>query len=208
MKKSVRKSFSILSIVLAVVLAALILAAAASTALSNIYDVAQVGNTAFCLINKGNHTTVIFGFGRLWNYAGSAYSGSPPRSRSPLYASGTKKVIICYGITNISHRFFSDCIELSDIYIPASVSELDSCAFLGRSSLARVHFEGDAPQFVCLGKKTLPDGNFVPNPFESLYMDTNPSMIIYHQSGAKGWNSSDWSRYRVYSIKYFIWRIW
>ena len=205
MKKPVQKTLTGLSIALAVVAVLLILAIAAFFILSSIYDVTQVGNSAFCLITKDGETAVIFGFGKLWDYAEFAIDFFPSYSHhglSPFYLSEIKKVIFCYGITNISYELLSSCHDLEEVYIPSSVKKIDSNAFWQCSSMTSVHFGGNAPKFVYLKEEVFSDGTYPWNPFDCLY--AKQPVTIYYQPGTTGWDSPDWEGYNLVAQKYCV----
>ena len=205
MKKPVQKTLTGLSIALAVVAVLLILAIAAFFILSSIYDVTQVGNSAFCLIIKDGETAVIFGFGKLWDYAEFAIDFFPSYSHhglSPFYLSEIKKVIFCYGITNISYELLSSCHDLEEVYIPSSVKKIDSNAFWHCSSMTSVHFGGNAPKFVNLKKEVYPDGTYPGNSFTHLF--AKQPVTIYYQPGTTGWDSPDWEGFQLVEQKYHV----
>ena len=205
MKKPVQKTLTGLSIALAVVAVLLILAIAAFFILSSIYDITQVGNSAFCLITKDGETAVIFGLGRLWNASEITYGAFPNYPHyglSTLYASEIQKAIICYGITNIPHEFFTYCTKLSEIYIPASVREFDCMSLDECYKLAHVYFQGNAPKFVYLKEEVFFDGIHAWNAFDDLYAEQ--PVTIYYQPGTTGWDSPDWEGYNLVAQKYRV----
>ncbi len=203
MKKPVQKTLTGLSIALAVVAVLLILAIAAFFILSSIYDITQVGNSAFCLITKDGETAVIFGLGKLWDYTRLGIFSFPHHGQPPfLFKFNVKKVIVCYGISKISRGFFSDCDKLSEIYIPASVREFDCMSLDGSSKLAHVYFQGNAPKSVYLKEEIFSDGTYPWNPFDDLY--TDQPVTIYYQPGTTGWDSPDWEGFQLVEQKYHV----
>ena len=205
MKKPVQKTLTGLSIALAVVAVLLILAIAAFFILSSIYDVTQVGNSAFCLITKDGETAVIFGLGRLWNASEITYGAFPNYPHfglSTLYASEIQKAIICYGITNIPHEFFTYCTKLSEIYIPSTVKKIDSSTFWGCDRLARVHFEGNAPKFIYIKDEPITENVLPWNSFDDL--SAEQPVTIYYQPGTTGWDSPDWEGFQLVEQKYHV----
>ena len=205
MKKPVQKTLTGLSIALAVVAVLLILAIAAFFILSSIYDVTQVGNSAFCLITKDGETAVIFGFGKLWDYAEFGIDFFPNYShhgQSPFCLSEIKKVIICYGITDISHELFYDCDELAEIYIPASVKEIDCHSMDFYHDDIHVYFGGNAPKFTCMGKDITRGGSQPWNPLQ--YVCVEQPATVYYQPGTTGWDSPDWEGFQLIEQKYHV----
>lgn len=201
-----KKPVKVILIVLDVIAILLILAIGSYLILTDHHRFLRVGDTAVCAWNENTNTAVVVGFGKLWDYEPWMVFGHvdyPTHGMIPLTAMGltVEKAIICNGITNVPGNLFGDC-DVTELYIPASVKEMDCTAFIASRDITALHFGGDAPKFVYGGQDTTSDGSKPGNPLLKQLEDH--AITIYYPPGAKGWDSPDWEGFQLIEQKYHV----
>ena len=95
-----------------------------------------------------------------------------------------ESVALNEGLTTIKSQAFGDKSKLTEIVIPATVTEMDETVFLKCNTLQFVKFEGNAPQ------------NYLPEEEKRKSYETLlPDYTIYYHSQASGFTSPEWCRY-------------
>ena len=168
--------------------------------LSNINSVEQIGDHVYCAIDRDyslypsgiqEGTAVVFGSGEMWEF--DSYNGTPEQHHgsSPLYEGRITKAILLDGVTNLSSYFFRMCMKLETLYLPASIQEFDCNALTGCEGITSIHFAGNFPEIVIMGKSA-PTNCY---PLDAAY--PSGTVTVYYQPGTTGWDPAFWEDYAV-----------
>lgn len=165
----------------------------------------KLGDDVYYLHNEKTGTVIVYGEGGTsvfdpwampdfepaeispFNFDHRAYSNEYYDSNGELVQGdppAVKKVIILDGVTRVFGYTFVNCSDLEEIYIPASMVDVDSFAFCSCPGIQRVYFGGDAP------KETDFEGAFCLNHPDAPEMEQYPTVI--HKPGTGGFSGYSW----------------
>ena len=171
--------------------------------LSDVNTIKQIGDHVYCAMDVDysiyeigipENTAVIFGSGEMWDFHDIGCDWVPPEPDhgiSPLYYSQITKAILLDGVTNLSDDFFDMCMKLETLYLPASIQELDCTALTGCEGITSIHFAGNFPEIVIMGKSA-PTNCY---PLDAAY--PSGTVTVYYQPGTTGWDPAYWEDYAV-----------
>lgn len=143
-----------------------------------------------------NGTLTIFGEGDMADYMNIGFTGVIPENTVPWPSSSIQKVVVLSGVESIGEYAFCSCVNLTDVElneslteirlrafaycttlpsveIPASVDTIEGLAFEGCNNLKSAYFLGDAPETVG----------------DTYAIFSTSTTQIYYPEDAEGWTS-------------------
>lgn len=187
-----------------IVLAALLVVLVAGVAILFPYfqNRGQMGDNVYYLYNENSGTLVIYGEGEMWDFhipGMSCWTPSEEYHTSPFYRPGwklqdmeyapLKRVIILEGVTAITANAFYGCLDLEEIYIPASMERIMSYAIQECPNLRRMYFSGDQPWMSLSDSFCLTTETNIAGEADSL---TNHHITVIHKPGTTGYGGYGW----------------
>ena len=187
-----------------IVLAALLVVLVAGVAILFPYfqNRGQMGDNVYYLYNENSGTLVIYGEGEMWDFhipGMSCWTPSEEYHTSPFYRPGwklqdmeyapLKRVIILEGVTAITANAFYGCLDLEEIYIPASMERIMSYAIQECPNLRRMYFSGDQPWMSLSDSFCKTTETNIAGEADSL---TNHHITVIHKPGTTGYGGYGW----------------
>ena len=179
---------------------------------------------------RENGILTVSGTGPMWDYAGNCYGVNLdpiPKWSHRRDGNRVKKLIVEEGVTSIGQYAFSQIVELEEVILPSSITEINGGAFAGENHVKKVVIpekvkviswdtffsniwleEIHIPETVtkvqtyafhgCMSLKRMYFYGNAPKVMRSTFDMCHEGVVtVYHKEGATGFTDGMWNGYRT-----------